>query len=136
MYASHVASPNSILFGLVVMAKILVVDDSYFMRIALRGILKSENHSVIEAEDGDQAVEIYRREEPDLVTMDITMPNKDGIEAAHEILAEYPSAKIVMVSALDQETLVKKVLQAGVSEFLVKPFKPEQVLGVVDRLLE
>ncbi len=117
------------------MAKILVVDDSYFMRIALRGILKSENHTVIEAEDGDQAVEMYRQEEPDLVTMDITMPNKDGIEAAHEILAEYPSAKIVMVSALDQETLVKKVLQAGVSEFLVKPFKPEQVLGVVDRLL-
>jgi len=123
-------------FRVVSMAKLLIVDDSYFMRVVLRGILKSRNHTVVEATDGNEAVEVYRREKPDVVTMDITMPNKDGIDAAHEILAEDQSAKIVMVSALGQEALTKKIAEAGVSDFLVKPFDPEQVLEVVDRLLD
>ena len=123
-------------FRVVSMAKLLIVDDSYFMRVVIRGILKSRNHTVVEATDGNEAVEVYRREKPDVVTMDITMPNKDGIDAAHEILAEDPSAKIVMVSALGQEALTKKIAEAGVSDFLVKPFDPEQVLEVVDRLLD
>ena len=118
------------------MARILVVDDSYFMRMVLRNMLKKEKHEVLEAEDGEKAVSLYRLNRPELVTLDITMPVKDGIEAAREILEEDPFAKIIMVTALGQESILKKAITLGVSEFVVKPFTTETVLEAVNRALK
>ena len=118
------------------MARILVVDDSYFIRMVLRNMLKKEKHEVLEAEDGEKAVSLYRLNRPELVTLDITMPVKDGIEAAWEILEEDPFAKIIMVTALGQESILKKAITLGVSEFVVKPFTTETVLEAVNRALK
>ncbi|MFH1742289.1 MAG: response regulator [bacterium] len=118
------------------MARILVADDSDFMRTALRGVLRQKNHEVLEASDGVEAVSNYRKERPDLVTMDITMPNKDGIDAAREILQEDRSAKIIMVTALGQQSVMRKAIEMGILEFIVKPFTPEKVWEVVDRVLK
>ena len=106
------------------------------MRMALRGILKEKNHEVFEAENGEEAAEVYRREQPDLVTMDITMPKKDGIEASRDILQEDPGAKIIMVTALGQEAIARKAVKLGIVEFIVKPFTPEGVWTTVDRALK
>ncbi|HPA44288.1 MAG TPA: response regulator [bacterium] len=118
------------------MARILIVDDSYFMRMVLRSMLKREKHEVLEAEDGDKAVCLYRENRPELVTLDITMPVKDGIEAAREILQEDPSAKIIMVTALGQESIMKKAISLGIREFVVKPFTTERVREAVNRILK
>jgi two-component system chemotaxis response regulator CheY len=118
-------------------ARILVADDAVFMRSMLRDILERSGRFEIvgEAASGHEAVEIFRRERPDLVTMDIIMPEMDGIEATRAILAIDPAATIVMASALGQETLVLEAVAAGARDFLVKPFSREKVLSVLDALL-
>jgi len=119
------------------LAKILVCDDSAFMRMMLKKLLIDNGHEVIgEAGDGMQAVQLFRQLKPDLTTMDITMPKLDGVEAARLIRDENPLAKIIMVTAIGQQAVMNEALQAGASEFLVKPFDPEKVLSAIQKLLK
>ena len=116
--------------------KVLIVDDAPFMRNMLKDIFDAEKFELVgEAGNGVEAIEKYRELKPDLVTMDIVMPFKSGIEATKEILGEDPSALIVMCSALGQESLVMEAIEAGASDFVVKPFKTEDVQRVVDKVL-
>ena len=118
------------------MAKILLVDDAAFMRMMLKNTLTQAGYTdLIEAEDGVKAVEAYTAEKPDLVFMDITMPNKDGLETLKEIKAMGPGATIVMCSAMGQETMVMDSIKSGAKDFIVKPFKPERVLSTVKKIL-
>jgi two-component system chemotaxis response regulator CheY len=118
-------------------ARVLIADDASFMRQMIREIIEPEGYEVVgEATNGMEAVELYLKLQPDLVTMDIVMPKRSGIEAVRGILAEDPRAQVVMCSALGQETLVMEALQAGAKNFIVKPFKPDAVLSTLDRLLE
>ena len=115
--------------------KILIVDDALFMRNMLKDIFVRAGHQVTgEAANGVEAVEQYRRLRPDLVTMDIVMPLKSGIEALQEIVREDPGACVIMCSALGQDSLVIEAVQAGAKDFIVKPFKEERVLEVVRRV--
>jgi two-component system, chemotaxis family, chemotaxis protein CheY len=115
---------------------VLVCDDAIFMRTMITDILTSAGYEVIgEAETGAQAVEKYRQLKPDLVTMDIVMPDMGGIEAVREICRENPEAKILMCSAMGQQALVVEAIQAGAKDFVVKPFQPSRVLEAVQRLL-
>ncbi|GFI42608.1 MAG: response regulator [Dorea sp.] len=118
------------------MAKILLVDDAAFMRMMLKNTLSQAGYTdLIEAEDGVKAVEAYTAEKPDLVFMDITMPNKDGLETLKEIKAMDPGATVVMCSAMGQETMVMDSIKSGAKDFIVKPFKPERVLSTVKKIL-
>ncbi len=118
------------------MAKILLVDDAAFMRMMLKNTLTQAGYTdLLEAEDGAKAVEIYTAEKPDLVFMDITMPNKDGLETLKEIKAMDPKATIVMCSAMGQETMVMDSIKSGAKDFIVKPFKPERILSTVKKIL-
>jgi len=119
------------------MARILVADDASFMRQMIREIVEAEGHEVCgEASDGIEAVEKWKELHPDLCTMDIVMPRRSGIDAVRGIVELDPTARVVMCSALGQETLVNEALQAGASDFIVKPFKPESVLETLKRVLE
>jgi two-component system chemotaxis response regulator CheY len=115
---------------------IMIVDDAMFMRVTLKNMLNSSGYQVItEACDGEDAVAKYAACRPDLVTMDITMPRMDGIQACRTIKAGDPSATIVMCTAMGQKNMVIEALQAGAKDFIVKPFKPEQVLDKIKKLL-
>lgn len=115
--------------------RILIVDDALFMRNMLRGIFTGAGHEVVgEAANGEEAVERYRTLRPDLVTMDIVMPQRSGIEALKDILSFHPQAQVVMCSALGQEALMAEAVEAGARDFIVKPFKAERVLEVANRL--
>ncbi len=119
------------------MARILVADDASFMRMMIREIVEEEGYEVVgEASDGIEAVDMYRELHPDIVTMDIVMPRRSGIEAVRGIVESEPSACIVMCSALGQESLVSESLEAGARDFIVKPFKPEAVLATLREALE
>ena len=119
------------------MARILVADDASFMRQIIREILESDGHQIVaEASDGIQAVEEWKKHHPELVTMDIVMPRRSGIDAVRAIVAADATARVVMCSALGQETLVTEALQAGARDFIVKPFKPDAVLATLRRVLE
>jgi len=119
------------------MAKtVLICDDAIFMRTMIRDILQQAGFDVVgEAETGAQAVERYRELKPDLVTMDIVMPDMGGIDAVRQIVAEDPDAKILMCSAMGQQALVIEAIQAGARDFVVKPFQPSRVLEAVQRVL-
>jgi two-component system chemotaxis response regulator CheY len=118
------------------MAKILIVDDAKFMRTLVRDALVPQGHEIAgEAENGIEAVQLYKKLRPDLVTMDITMREKDGIEAAEEILISDPSAKIIMVTALGQENLLTRAIKIGVKDFVVKPFPPERLQRAAEKAL-
>ncbi len=118
-------------------ARVLIADDASFMRQMIREIIEPEGFEVVgESTDGIEAVEHYTQLHPDLVTMDIVMPKKSGIDAVKDILAQHPDARIVMCSALGQETLVMEALQAGAKDFIVKPFKPDNVLATLSKVLE
>lgn len=115
--------------------KILIVDDAAFMRMTLKKMLEEVGHEVIgEAVDGNDAVEKYKELQPDLVTMDITMPNKDGITATKEIKAIDPKAKVLISSAMGQETMVKDAILAGAADFIVKPINPQRMLAAVAKI--
>lgn len=117
--------------------KVLIVDDAMFMRAMIRDILvNSGRYDVVgEAANGEEAIEKYHLVSPDLVTMDIVMPQMDGIEATKEIIKLDPKAKIVMCSALGQEALVIESIAAGAKDFIVKPFSAEKVLKVIDAVI-
>jgi two-component system chemotaxis response regulator CheY len=119
------------------MARVLVADDASFMRQMIREIVESEGFEVCgEASDGVEAVDEFKRLQPDVVTMDIVMPRKSGIDAVRGIVAIDPGAVVVMCSALGQETLVTEAIQAGAKDFIVKPFKPDAVIETLKRVLE
>lgn len=114
---------------------VMIVDDALFMRNMLKDIFTRAGFEVVaEAENGQEALERYREVHPDLVTMDIVMPKRSGIEALQDIMAEDPEACIVMVSALGQDSLVLEAVESGARDFIVKPFKEEKVLEVVSRV--
>jgi two-component system, chemotaxis family, chemotaxis protein CheY len=122
--------------GSVGMAKILIIDDAKFMRMTLKNILEKANHQVIgEGENGIQAVELYRKLQPDLVIMDITMPEMSGIEAIKAIKNEFPQAKIIICSAIGQHKMVVEAIKAGAKDFIVKPFDENRLLEAVHRVL-
>ena len=118
------------------MAKILLVDDAAFMRMMIKDTLTKNGYSDLhEAADGAEAVIKFQEINPDLVIMDITMPNKDGLEALKEIRAIAPNANIVMCSAMGQEAMVIEAIKSGAKDFIVKPFKPERILKTVVAVL-
>ncbi len=115
---------------------VLICDDAIFMRTMIGDILTQAGFQIVgEAETGVQAVEKYRTLKPDLVTMDIVMPDMGGIDAVREIMKEDPGAKILMCSAMGQQALVIEAIQAGARDFVVKPFQPSRVLEAVQRVL-
>jgi two-component system chemotaxis response regulator CheY len=115
---------------------VLVCDDAVFMRTMVSDILSQAGFTVVgEAENGKQAVEKYQQLKPDLVTMDIIMPEMGGIEAVKQITQADPAARILMCSAMGQQALVQEALQAGARDFVVKPFQPSRVLEAVQRVL-
>jgi two-component system chemotaxis response regulator CheY len=122
--------------------KVLIVDDAMFMRNMIAEIFNGKNYSgeeyevVAEAENGIEAVERYKEHTPDIVTMDIVMPEMTGIEALREIMNINSAANVIMCSALGQDSLVMEALDAGAKDFIVKPFQPEKVLDVVIRILD
>ena len=117
-------------------ARVLIVDDALFMRTMLRNIFVESGFEVVgEAGNGNEAVERYRALGPDLTTMDIVMPEKSGIEALKQIVAINPRARVVMCSALGQESLIIEALEAGARDFIVKPFKPAKVVEIAQKVL-
>ena len=119
------------------MAKnILVVDDAAFMRMMIKDILTKNGYNVAgEAENGAKALEKYNEVKPDLVLMDITMPEVDGIQALKNIKAADPNAKVIMCSAMGQQAMVIESIQAGAKDFIVKPFQPDRVLEAVKKVI-
>lgn len=119
------------------MAKnILICDDAAFMRMMIKDILTKNGYEIAgEAENGVRAVEKYNETKPDLVLMDITMPEKDGIQALKEIRAADPSAAVIMCSAMGQQAMVIEAIQSGAKDFIVKPFQAERVLEAVKKVV-
>jgi len=118
------------------MTKVLIVDDAAFMRMMIKDILTKNNFEVVgEAGDGAQAVDLYKEHLPDLVTMDITMPEMDGITSLKEIRKHDPNAKVIMCSAMGQQAMVIDAIQAGAKDFIVKPFQAERVLEAINKTL-
>ena len=119
------------------MPRIMIVDDAAFMRMMIKENLKKVGFSdFVEAGNGEEAVELYSETKPDLTLLDITMPVKDGLTALQEIRAKDPEAKIVMCSAMGQESMVIEAVKLGALDFIVKPFKPERLLQTVKNVLE
>jgi two-component system chemotaxis response regulator CheY len=117
--------------------RVLVVDDAAFMRMMIKDILKKGGYEVVgEAEDGVKSIEKFKELKPDLVTMDITMPEMDGITAVREIRKIDANALIIMCSAMGQQAMVIDAIQAGAKDFVVKPFQPDRVLEAVRKVLQ
>jgi two-component system chemotaxis response regulator CheY len=117
------------------MARILVVDDAAFMRRMVSDVLTSGGHEVVgEAADGNEAVERYKELRPDVMTLDITMPEKDGLTALRELMTIDPGATVVMCSALGQESKVLEAVKAGAKDFIAKPFEPQRVLTAIEKV--
>lgn len=118
------------------MAKVLIVDDAAFMRMMIKDILEKGGFEIVgEANNGLKAVELFKKEKPDVVTMDITMPDMDGIEAVKAIKEFDPAAKVIMCSAMGQQTMVMDAIKAGAKDFIVKPFQPDRVIEAVTKVL-
>ncbi|CAH1203200.1 MULTISPECIES: response regulator [Paenibacillus] len=116
--------------------RILIVDDAAFMRMMIRDILSKNGYEVCgEANDGAQAIEKYKELKPDLITMDITMPEMDGIQALKEIKKIEPNAKVIMCSAMGQQAMVIDAIQAGAKDFIVKPFQADRVIEAIKKTL-
>lgn len=116
--------------------RILVVDDAAFMRMMIKDILTKNGYEVVaEAADGLQAIEQYKEHKPDLVTMDITMPEMDGIHSLKEIKKVNPNAKVIMCSAMGQQAMVIDAIQAGAKDFIVKPFQADRVIEAISKTL-
>ena len=114
----------------------MIVDDAAVMRIRLRDILESRYRIVAEATNGEEALDLYAQYEPDFVTLDITMPQLNGIEALAQLIAEHPNARVVIVSAVGQKRMVFEAIAKGARDFIIKPFDPKRVLLAIDRLFE
>lgn len=118
------------------MARVLVVDDAAFMRMMLKNILTKNGYEIAgEAVNGNEALDKYKELKPDLVTLDITMPECDGIQALKNIRAADPSAKCLMCSAMGQQAMVIESIQAGAKDFIVKPFQPDRVIEAVKKAI-
>lgn len=118
------------------MAKIMVVDDAAFMRMMLKTMLVEEGHEIVaEAVNGQEAVQMFSSVRPDLVTMDITMPDMDGVTAVKEIMKLDPGAKIIMCSAMGQKAMVVDAISSGAKDFVIKPFQKERVIESVKKVL-
>ena len=118
------------------MAKVLVVDDAAFMRMMLKNILSANGHEIVgEAENGAQSLEKYAQLKPDLVTMDIVMPQLDGIEATREITRGHPGARIIMCTAVGQQAKVLEAMKAGAKGYIIKPFQAPKVLAEINKVL-
>ena len=119
------------------MANILIIDDSRTSRKILRGIFEEDGHTIVgEAKDGEEGCEMYAQLRPDIATMDITMPKLDGVEALKKIKADFPDAKVVMVTAAGQKHNMLEAVQNGASEFLTKPFDVAQIKETIKKLIE
>jgi len=117
------------------MAKVLIVDDAAFMRISIKNMLTKNGYEIVgEAENGLISVEMYKELQPDIVTMDITMPEMSGLDALKEIIKIDPAAKIVMVSAMGQEAMVRDAIVSGAKGFIVKPFKEDGIIAAIKKL--
>jgi len=116
-------------------AKILVVDDAAFMRMRCSKLLTENGHEVVEAGTGREAVEQYKNTSPDAVLLDITMPDMDGLSALKEIRSHDPDARVAMVTAMGQQSIVMEALQAGAKDFVVKPFDAARVLAAIEKLV-
>lgn len=118
------------------MANILITDDAVFMRMMMKDILTKAGHTVVgEASNGIEAVEMYKDKNPDLVTLDITMPECDGIQALKDIMALDPKAKVIMCSAMGQQSMVLEAINAGAIDFVVKPFQAERVVTSINKVI-
>lgn len=117
------------------MRKIMVVDDAQFMRVRISKLLVGHGYEVVEAENGNQAVQVYQVAKPDAVLMDVTMPEKDGLEALTEIRGFDPRAKVIMLTALGQESMVVQAVQAGARDYVVKPFDPDRIMTALQKVL-
>lgn len=117
--------------------RILIVDDAAFMRMMIKDILTKNDYEVVgEAENGLKAIEKYKELSPDLVLMDITMPELDGIQAVKQIKAYDAAAKVIMCSAMGQQAMVIESIQAGARDFIVKPFQAERVIEAIQKVLK
>jgi len=125
----------SVLGELTVEMKVLIADDSEFMRSLLREILEEEYAIVGEAENGVEAIELYNENDPDLVMMDIVMPIRDGIEATSEITETDPGAKVIMCTSVGQEEKMKSAIQAGAEGYITKPFQKPSVLSEIENVV-
>ncbi|MDO4800178.1 MAG: response regulator [Bacillota bacterium] len=115
---------------------IMVVDDAAFMRMMIKDVLTKNGFEIVgEAENGQKAIEKYKELRPELVIMDITMPEVDGIQAVKEIKAFDPAAKVIMCSAMGQQAMVIESIQAGAKDFIVKPFQADRVIEAVKKVL-
>ncbi|NQT71312.1 MAG: response regulator [Chloroflexi bacterium] len=117
------------------MAKVLVVDDAQFMRMRAVKLLTQNGYECIEAENGIEAVDKYKSERPDAVMLDITMPDMDGLEALKQIQKIDSNAKVAMVTAMGQQSIVIEAIKAGAKDFVVKPFDPNRVLAAVQKMI-
>lgn len=118
------------------MYNIMITDDAMFMRNVLKNLLVEAGYNIVaEATNGLQAVELYDKYQPDLVTMDLTMPEMDGISALKQIRAKHPDARIIMCSAMGQQALVVDAIKAGAKDFVVKPFQKENILQKIREVL-
>lgn len=118
------------------MAKILIIDDAKFMRMTLSNILTKAGHEIVgEGENGKDAIRLYRELHPEVVTLDITMPEMNGIEAVKAIKKEHPKAVIIMCSAMGQQKMVVEAIESGAKDFIVKPFDEARVVESINRVL-
>ncbi len=117
------------------MARILIADDAAFMRMRSSNLLKELGHDVIEAADGAEAVAKFKAERPDAVLLDITMPVMDGLEALKEILIEDPKARVAMVTAMGQQSVIMDAIKAGAKDFVVKPFDADRIHLALQKLV-
>lgn len=118
------------------MANILIADDSIIMRKNLKSIFTRAGHNIVaEASNGQQAYALYEKSMPDIVTMDITMPVMDGIEAVKKIIGSFPDAKIIVISALDQKRMVFQALECGAKYYIIKPVTEEKVINALEEIL-
>ncbi len=117
------------------MTKVLIVDDAEFLRVRISKMLVGDGFEVFEAENGIKAIEAFKANKPDMVLMDITMPEMDGLTALKELRKLDPNAKVIMLTALGQESVVLEAVKSGAKDFIVKPFERDRVMSAINKLL-